>query len=45
MNFTSQADQYNAENIVIFTNQKIVGQYQANWNLHLAHSTSYVPPT
>jgi phosphatidylserine/phosphatidylglycerophosphate/cardiolipin synthase-like enzyme len=38
-NFTSNAENNNAENLLIINNAQLCEQYKNNWNIHLAHSS------
>jgi phosphatidylserine/phosphatidylglycerophosphate/cardiolipin synthase-like enzyme len=40
-NFTKQAENGNAENLLIIRDKAIADRYTANWNLHAAHSERY----
>jgi phosphatidylserine/phosphatidylglycerophosphate/cardiolipin synthase-like enzyme len=40
-NFTRQAEERNAENLLVIHSREIASKYTANWNAHLAHSKKY----
>ncbi len=40
-NFTTAAEQHNAENLVTIHDAALAGQYTANWQKHLEHSEPY----
>ncbi len=40
-NFTRQAEERNAENLLIIKNKKLASLYADNWNTHLKHSVRY----
>jgi len=40
-NFTKQAEQSNAENLLVIRDKILADQYAANWRLHAAHSEEY----
>ncbi len=44
-NFTKQAEQGNAENLLLIHDRVIAAQYAANWKLHAAHSEQYIGKT
>jgi len=44
-NFTTAAEEHNAENLLVIQDAAIAAQYTKNWNLHLSHSEVYVGPT
>ena len=44
-NFTTAAEEDNAENLLILHNRKLAQKYIANWHTHAAHSPPYKPPT
>ena len=37
-NFTTAAEKYNAENLLIIQDKELAARYTANWQLHRAHS-------
>lgn len=41
-NFTKQAEQNNAENLLVIRDRALSETYFANWNAHKAHSVSYI---
>jgi len=41
-NFTSAAEEHNAENLLIIHDPGLAAQYAANWQAHAAHSEQYV---
>jgi phosphatidylserine/phosphatidylglycerophosphate/cardiolipin synthase-like enzyme len=40
-NFTQQAEENNAENLLVIDDPALSAKYTANWNVHLAHSKPY----
>ena len=40
-NFTKQAEQSNAENLLVIRDKILADQYTANWKLHAEHSEEY----
>ncbi len=40
-NFTKQAEQSNAENLLVIRDRALADQYTANWKLHAEHSEQY----
>lgn len=42
-NFTSGAEEKNAENLLVITDAKLAARYLANWNTHRTHAEAYVP--
>src|SRR3989440_233230 len=40
-NFTKQAEENNAENLLVIDDPALAAKYTANWNVHLAHSKPY----
>ncbi len=41
-NFTKQAEQSNAENLLVIRDKILADQYAANWKLHADHSQEYM---
>ena len=41
-NFTTAAEQRNAENLLVIHDRALAAQYAANWQAHAAHSARYV---
>ena len=41
-NFTTAADQRNAENLLVIRDRALAARYLENWRAHAAHSTRYV---
>lgn len=41
-NFTKQADQKNAENLLVLHSKELAKAYLSNWAVHKAHSDEYV---
>jgi len=41
-NFTTAAEQRNAENLLVIHDRTLAAQYTANWRAHAAHSARYV---
>jgi phosphatidylserine/phosphatidylglycerophosphate/cardiolipin synthase-like enzyme len=41
-NFTKQAEQNNAENLLVIRDPTIANRYIANWQLHAEHSEIYI---
>ena len=41
-NFTTAAEQRNAENLLVIHDRTLAAQYTANWQAHAAHSARYV---
>jgi phosphatidylserine/phosphatidylglycerophosphate/cardiolipin synthase-like enzyme len=39
--FTSEAEEKNAENLVIINSRRLAGSYLENWNLHKSHSEEF----
>jgi len=39
-NFTKQAEEHNAENLLIIRDQALAEKYAANWSAHAQHSES-----
>lgn len=37
-NFTTAAEQHNAENLLVIHDAKLVAKYAENWKAHFAHS-------
>lgn len=44
-NFTKQAEQGNAENLLVIRDKALADQYAANWRRHAAHSEEYTGKT
>lgn len=44
-NFTKNAEEDNAENLLIIHDKPLAGKYTANWQKHLGHSKAYVLPS
>ena len=42
MDFTAEAEEKNAENVVIIRSESVAGEYLANWNAHREHSEEFV---
>jgi phosphatidylserine/phosphatidylglycerophosphate/cardiolipin synthase-like enzyme len=42
-NFTTAAEEHNAENLLVIRDTKLAAKYLANWQAHLQHSQPYVP--
>ncbi|MGA2060605.1 MAG: phospholipase D family protein [Thermoguttaceae bacterium] len=40
-NFTKQAEEHNAENLLVIRDKILADQYTANWKLHADHSEEY----
>lgn len=40
-NFTTAAEEHNAENLLVIHSAELLRQYQENWNQHDGHSKSY----
>jgi len=40
-NFTSNAEERNAENLLIIRDQDLASKYQENWKMHAQHSERY----
>ena len=40
-NFTTNAEQHNAENLLVIRSPELAATYTANWNAHFAHSEPY----
>lgn len=40
-NFTKAAEEKNAENLLVLHDKKLARQYDANWQIHFAHSEPY----
>jgi phosphatidylserine/phosphatidylglycerophosphate/cardiolipin synthase-like enzyme len=40
-NFTTAAEDKNAENLLVVRDKKIAKKYRANWNTHFKHSDPY----
>jgi phosphatidylserine/phosphatidylglycerophosphate/cardiolipin synthase-like enzyme len=41
-NFTTAAEQHNAENLLVISDPALAQKYLANWKVHFAHSDIYV---
>ena len=41
-NFTKAAEQRNAENLLVIRDRTLAERYEANWQMHKAHSQPYV---
>jgi phosphatidylserine/phosphatidylglycerophosphate/cardiolipin synthase-like enzyme len=41
-NFTKQAEEHNAENLLVITSKDLAQKYADNWNVHSQHSRPYV---
>jgi phosphatidylserine/phosphatidylglycerophosphate/cardiolipin synthase-like enzyme len=41
-NFTTAAEQRNAENLLVIHDRALAARYTANWHAHAAHSARYV---
>jgi phosphatidylserine/phosphatidylglycerophosphate/cardiolipin synthase-like enzyme len=42
-NFTSSAEEYNAENLLVIRDQALAARYEANFQEHLRHSRRWGP--
>jgi len=42
MDFTEEAEEKNAENVVIIRSESVAGEYLANWNAHREHAEEFV---
>ena len=40
-NFTTAAEEHNAENLLVIRSPELAAQYTANWNAHYSHSEPY----
>ncbi len=40
-NFTKNAEENNAENLLVIRSPELAAKYTANWNAHYAHSEPY----
>ena len=40
-NFTKAAQERNAENLLVLRDEKMVWEYEANWQQHFAHSAPH----
>ena len=40
-NFTTAAEQHNAENLLVLHDQPLAAHYETNWHHHAAHSQPY----
>ena len=43
-NFTREAEESNAENLLVIRDSSMAEKYAENWREHLAHSVPYEPP-
>ena len=43
-NFTKQAEEHNAENLLVIEDAALAAKYTQNWNTHFAHSQPYQRP-
>ncbi len=41
LNFTKEAEDRNAENLMIVRSERVAGTYLANWNLHRGHAEDF----
>jgi phosphatidylserine/phosphatidylglycerophosphate/cardiolipin synthase-like enzyme len=44
-NFTTAAEEHNAENLLVISDPALAQKYLANWNTHFSHSEIYTRPT
>ncbi|HEV3342736.1 MAG TPA: phospholipase D family protein [Pirellulales bacterium] len=44
-NFTTAAEQHNAENLLVLRDPSLADRYAANWRAHLLHSEAYEGPS
>jgi len=40
-NFTKQAEEHNAENLLVIEDSALAGKFTQNWKTHFAHSKPY----
>lgn len=44
-NFTTAAEEHNAENLLVISDPALAQKYLVNWNTHFSHSEIYTRPT